>query len=228
MSQQPFQSQAWNHQQQQEELMQQQQHRYILSTPNRQMTLQYPVYQSMQPEYLDGSNQRPLYRDVLMNSQHELQQSQQYQPSPSLLQLPTSPPTYPISELSGEQTQQQQNLFMHQQRQQQWLSHSRQHGEQTPNELFMPMEFERQNSVPDTLGFSQIEQPMYYQSQVCSSSEIIPHPSQSQKNIHQEPPLQSSFGQLGNRFPHQSSQMKTDEQFLQSQIIGYQREKSNK
>ena len=105
MSQQRFQSQAWNHQQQQEELMQQQQHRYILSNPNRQMALQYPAYQSTQPEYPDGSNQRPLYRDVLMNSQHELQQSQQYQPSPSLLRLSTSPPTYPISELSGERTQ---------------------------------------------------------------------------------------------------------------------------
>ena len=93
MSQQPFQNQAWNQHQQDESMQQQQQQQ----RQQQQRRYGFKPYQPMR---------RPLYRDVLTNSQHELQtgqQSQQYQSSLSHLQSPDSLPTYPISQLTNEQ-----------------------------------------------------------------------------------------------------------------------------
>jgi len=59
-------------------------------------------------------------------------------------------------------------------------------------------------------------------------TEIISRPSPSQANIQQVFPLENNVGQLGNGFSRQFSQMETDEQSSQSQVISYQREKPNK
>ncbi|CAG8655834.1 4432_t:CDS:2, partial [Paraglomus occultum] len=63
------------------------------------------------------SNQRPLYGNILINSQHELQavarqQSQQYEPLYSSLQLPLSTglPIYPISQQHELQAEARQQL----------------------------------------------------------------------------------------------------------------------
>ena len=59
-------------------------------------------------------------------------------------------------------------------------------------------------------------------------TEIISRPSPSQANIQQASPLENNVGQLGNWFSCQLSHMEIDEQSLQSQVIGYQREKPDK
>ena len=59
-------------------------------------------------------------------------------------------------------------------------------------------------------------------------TEITPRLSPSQANIQRVSPLENDVGQLGNGVSRQFSQMETDEQSSQSQVISYQQEKPNK
>ena len=90
-------------QQEQEQQQQLRQYRYTLTYPASST-----IYQPMQQEYADGSNQYSLHQDFPTNSQNELQTGQlpqQYQSSLNLSQLPANvlgPPSYFISQLADE------------------------------------------------------------------------------------------------------------------------------